>query len=140
VHPVFAAMLVIFCIIVLIQLVLMQRIFTLWLMARMANVDVGFMRILGMRFRKLNARLIVKAMIHASQGGVKEITLDMLEAHSLAGGHVLETVQAVVAAKKAGVSLDWATAAALDLSGRDVLAAVQEITDQKFREKTSSRK
>ena len=43
----------------------------------------------------------------------------------LAGGHVSRVVQALIAADKANIELDFNRAAAIDLAGRDVLEAVQ---------------
>jgi len=116
---VFGVVMCVFAIVVLVQLMRVLQILPLMIQARMANVEVGFVRLLGMRLRKVDARLIVNAMISAHQGGLNEITLDMLEAHYLAGGRVLETVQEMIIAKQAKVPLNWSTAAALDL--RDVV-------------------
>jgi uncharacterized protein YqfA (UPF0365 family) len=49
----------------------------------------------------------------------------MLEAHYLAGGNVDRVVNALIAADKAGIALDFKKATAIDLAGRDVLEAVQ---------------
>lgn len=55
----------------------------------------------------------------------------MLEAHYLAGGNVLRTVQAVIAANKANVKLDFKEAAALDLAGDDMLEVAKNIAKNK---------
>ncbi len=48
-----------------------------------------------------------------------------LEAHYLAGGNVPNVIRALIAAHRANIDLDWVTAAAIDLAGRDVLEAVR---------------
>jgi uncharacterized protein YqfA (UPF0365 family) len=45
--------------------------------------------------------------------------------HVLAGGDVSHVIRAIIAADRAGIQLDYDRAAAIDLAGRDVLAAVQ---------------
>ena len=48
-----------------------------------------------------------------------------MEAHYLAGGRVSAVVNALISADKANMSLDFKTATAIDLAGRDVFKAVQ---------------
>jgi len=48
-----------------------------------------------------------------------------LEAHLLAGGNVESVVNALISADKANMELDFKTATAIDLAGRNVLEAVQ---------------
>lgn len=48
-----------------------------------------------------------------------------LEAHYLAGGNVTNVVNAMISADKANIPMPFKCAAALDLAGRDVLAAVK---------------
>ena len=53
------------------------------------------------------------------------ITTKRLEAHYLAGGDVPRVINAIVAAQRADIDLDFDRAAAIDLAGRDVLDAVR---------------
>ena len=53
------------------------------------------------------------------------LSLNKLEAHYLAGGNVDRVVNALIAAQRAGIPLDFERACAIDLAGRDVLNAVQ---------------
>jgi uncharacterized protein YqfA (UPF0365 family) len=53
------------------------------------------------------------------------ITTDMLEAHYLAGGDVMRVSNAIIAAQRANIDLDFDRAAAIDLAGRDVMDAVK---------------
>jgi uncharacterized protein YqfA (UPF0365 family) len=50
---------------------------------------------------------------------------DMLEQHYLAGGNVDRVVDALIAAQKADIPLNFKRATAIDLAGRDVLTAVK---------------
>ena len=53
------------------------------------------------------------------------------ETHYLAGGHVASVVNALISADKANMNLDFKTATAIDLAGRDVLKAVQTSVNPK---------
>jgi uncharacterized protein YqfA (UPF0365 family) len=53
------------------------------------------------------------------------ILTQRLEAHYLAGGNVMKVIQAIIAAHRAGIDLDFDRAAAIDLAGRDVQDAVR---------------
>jgi len=48
-----------------------------------------------------------------------------LKRTTLQGGHVPNVVEALIAADKANIPLDWRRATAIDLAGRDIKAAVQ---------------
>ncbi|MDH4064445.1 MAG: flotillin-like protein FloA, partial [Acidobacteriota bacterium] len=54
-----------------------------------------------------------------------DIALNDLEAHYLAGGNVVNVVNAMISADKANIVMPFKRAAAIDLAGRDVLAAVK---------------
>ncbi len=97
----------------------------LWFRAYMSNAHVSILSLIGMSLRKVNAPLIVDARIMAVQAGLRDITTRRLEAHYLAGGHVLHVVRALIAAHRAAIDLDFDQAAAIDLAGRDVLDAVR---------------
>jgi uncharacterized protein YqfA (UPF0365 family) len=77
-----------------------------------------------MRFRKVPPKLIVTSKIMAVKAGL-DFSTDSLESHFLAGGNVSRVVQALIAADKANIELEFNRAAAIDLAGRDVLQAVQ---------------
>ena len=63
-------------------------------------------------------------MIRATKAGLS-IPINKLEAHYLAGGNVDRVVNALIAAQRAGIPLDFEKGCAIDLAGRDVLQAVQ---------------
>ena len=54
-----------------------------------------------------------------------------MEAHYLAGGHVLNVIKALISADKATIPLSFERAAAIDLAGRDVLDAVKTSVNPK---------
>ena len=97
----------------------------LWIAAVAAGVRLRIFELIGMRLRRVNPNVIVRALISSHKAGLTVSTSD-LEAHYLAGGNVLNVVSALIAADKArNISLDFAQAAAIDLAGRDVFEAVQ---------------
>ena len=83
-----------------------------------------FKDLVGMRLRKVSPRLIVIPQISATKAGI-DLDTSMLEAHYLAGGNVVNVVNALISASKADLPLSFEKAAAIDLAGRNVLEAVQ---------------
>ena len=96
----------------------------LWISARASGVKVRIGQLVGMRIRKVTPALIVAPMIKATKAGLV-LNLNKLEAHFLAGGNVDRVINALIAAQRAGIPLDFEQACAIDLAGRDVLQAVQ---------------
>jgi len=102
----------------------------LWFQAYMSNARVSMLSLIGMSLRQVNARVILQGKIMAMQAGVGSdpqtgITTRRLEAHYLAGGNVPGVINAIIAAHRADIDLDFDRAAAIDLAGRDVLEAVR---------------
>src|SRR5215210_2073017 len=104
------------------------RFFNFWLRARLANAPVGLFKMFGMSLRKVPVGMIVDHRITAVKAGI-DIPSDPLEAHYLAGGDVNQVILALIAADKAGISLDFNRACAIDLAtkgtGKTVLEAVR---------------
>jgi uncharacterized protein YqfA (UPF0365 family) len=67
----------------------------------------------------------VRSLIIANKAGIRGITSDQLETHYLAKGNLTAVIQAMIMADKANISLNYKNATAIDLAGRDVLAAVR---------------
>jgi uncharacterized protein YqfA (UPF0365 family) len=114
----------------LILLLAIAKYFKLWLQAYMSNARVSMLSLIGMGLRQVNSRVIVEGKIMAMQAGVgtdpnSGITTKRLEAHYLAGGDVPRVINAIIAAQRADIDLDFDKAAAIDLAGRDVLDAVR---------------
>jgi uncharacterized protein YqfA (UPF0365 family) len=102
----------------------------LWVRSFMSSADVSMGSLVGMGFRKVRPTIIVPAKIMAAQAKLdisrkNGISTNRLEAHYLAGGDVLRVINAIIAAHRAGIDLDFDRAAAIDLAGRDVLDAVK---------------
>lgn len=105
--------------------------FKLWLRAFVARARIGPFALLFMSLRKVNPTAIVDAKIMCVQAGLRDITTERLEAHYLAGGNIKTVVRALIVAHRARIELDWNTASAIDLAGRNVLEAVQTSVDPK---------
>jgi uncharacterized protein YqfA (UPF0365 family) len=118
-------------IIVIVLIVVLINYFNLWLRGYVTKASVSLPSLVFMSFRKVNANVIVDTKIMAVQSGLKNISTQSLEAHYLAGGNVRRVVQAMIVAQRAKIPLDWDTAAAIDLAGRNVLEAVQTSVDPK---------
>ena len=116
----------------LVMLLLVFNYGQLWFQAFWSKAPVTFLELLGMSLRKVNARTIVQARIMATQAGLgADITPRRLEAHYLAGGDVPRVIRALIAAQRADLDLDFDSACAIDLAGRDVLDAVQTSVNPK---------
>ena len=96
----------------------------LWFSALVSGVRISLIQLVLMRWRKVPPQVIVTAMIASKKAGI-ELGRDDLEAHFLAGGHVKSVVDSLISADKANMDLDFKTATAIDLAGRDVFEAVQ---------------
>src|ERR1044071_2161064 len=94
--------------------IILFNFFGLWLRARIANAPVSMGKMVGMRLRKVPVGLIVDNRITAVKAGL-DVRSDPLEAHYLAGGDVSHVVLALIAADKAGITLDFNRACAIDL-------------------------
>lgn len=95
----------------------------LWIAAKASGAGVSMLSLIAMRLRRVPPDQIVNARISAVKAGL-HVSVDMLEAHFLAGGRVEAVVSALISAQKAGIDLDFSRAAAIDLAGRNVLEAV----------------
>ena len=103
--------------------VIFMRFGFLWLQALLSGAHVRMTDLIGMWFRKVDARVIVINRINAVKAGL-DIGTDGLEAHYLAGGNVTKVVRSLIAANKAGIKLTFERTTAIDLAGRDVQDAV----------------
>ena len=114
----------------LIILIVMASYGKLWFQSYMSGADISLASLIGMTFRQVTPRIIVTAKVMATQAGLDidrtdGISTPRLEAHFLAGGNVMGVINAIIAAHRAGIDLDFDRAAAIDLAGRDVLDAVR---------------
>ncbi len=124
--------LIIFLAIVLIILLsILAKYISLWFQAFVSGTPISLFNIIGMSLRKIPPRVIVNARITLFKAGLKDIAVSDLETHYLAGGNVPNVVEAMIAADKANIALDWRRATAIDLAGRDIKAAVRTSVDPK---------
>ena len=97
-----AALIVIGAIIALVFLAVASRYFWLWIQAVMTGAKVGIYDLIGMLFRRVDARTIVRGKIMAVAAGIEDpdLTTQALEAHYLARGNVPQVIRALIAARK----------------------------------------
>lgn len=112
-------------VVIIIILSILGKFISLWFQAFVSGTPIPLFNIIGMSLRKIPPRVIVNARINLFKAGLKQITVADLETHYLAGGHVPNVVEALIAADKANIPLDWRRATAIDLAGRDIKDAVQ---------------
>jgi uncharacterized protein YqfA (UPF0365 family) len=98
------------------------------------QAPVPISKLLAMKFAGIPFGLIVDARITAVRAGIA-LSADEVASHFQAGGNVVPTVQAIIAAQKAGIELNWNRACAIDLatkgSGKSVVEAVRTSVDPK---------
>ncbi len=104
---------------------------SLYITALAARAEVGVGELIGMWLRGVNSTVIVRAKIQAWKAGLTEISTNDLETHYLAGGRVINVVNALISAERAKIPLDYRTACAIDLAGRDIVDAVNTSVNPK---------
>ncbi|QDU06686.1 flotillin-like protein FloA [Gimesia aquarii] len=112
-------------------LALFARYFKLWIQAFSSRARIGPFSLVFMSLRKVKPSVIVDSKIMAVQAGLTDVHTQALEAHYLAGGNVHRVVHALIVAHRAGIDLDWDTASAIDLAGRNIITAVETSVDPK---------
>ena len=115
---------------VIIIMAVVMRFIGVWIRALVSGVHVRLLSLVGMQLRRVSPSLIVDARIRILKAGL-DLDTDSLEAHLLAGGDVINVVNALIAADKADMHLNFQRAAAIDLAGRDVLEAVRTSVNPK---------
>ena len=117
-------LIVIGVILLIVALVIISYV-TTWIRSVLSGAPVGIPTLIAMRLRKVPYQLIVEARITSAKAGLM-VSSDSLEAHYLADGNVIQTIQAIIAADKAGISLNWERACAIDLATKGTDKSVQE--------------
>ena len=122
----FLVLLIVFgALIVLVFLFVFLRYANLWIRSVLTRAGVGPFDMVAMSLRRVNPAHIVNARVNLVQARITDVDKRDLEAHLLAGGNVMRVVRALIAADRAGIPLDFRTAASIDLAGRDLLEAVR---------------
>jgi uncharacterized protein YqfA (UPF0365 family) len=113
---------------------IMFNFFFIWLRAWAAGAPVTFIQLIALRLRSVPVGLIADTRITAVKSGLN-VSIDDLSTHFLAGGNVVMVIQALIAARKAGIHLDYDRACAIDLAtkgtGKTVLEAVKTSVNPK---------
>lgn len=120
----FGSIIVIVLILIFISIFLSFVPIGLWVTAFFSGVRIKISELIGMKLRRVKPSRIVRPAIKATKAGLN-LEIASLEAHYLAGGNVNTLVDALIAAQRANIPLQFERAAAIDLAGRDVLEAVQ---------------
>ena len=103
----------------------------LYVMAWSARAQVSISELVGMWLRNVNNSLIVQTKIQAWKAGLTDITTTDLESHYLARGRVPNVIRALISAHRAKIPMDFRTACAIDLAGRDIVDAVNTSVNPK---------
>ncbi len=105
-----------------------------YIRALVSKANVKFIELIGLSLRKVPVSLIVDSRITAVKSGLT-VSIDQLSAHFQAGGNVEMVVQALIAAKKAQIHLEFDKACAIDLAtkgtGKTVFEAVRTSVNPK---------
>jgi uncharacterized protein YqfA (UPF0365 family) len=107
----------------LIIFLMLVQFFGIWLQAKMARAEVGFIEVIAMRVRKVDIREVILSHISLHQAGIC-VGVDKLRDHYLAGGRVALTSRVLMIAKKLEIPVTWEKAAALDLQGEEYVRAI----------------
>jgi uncharacterized protein YqfA (UPF0365 family) len=94
-----------------------QRVLTLWLQAYMMATPITLFDILGMRFRKVDAKRVVRAMIMAKQTAI-DLPLADLERAYLQGADLEKVTLALIAAKRQNREVSWQELVEADLEDK----------------------
>jgi uncharacterized protein YqfA (UPF0365 family) len=109
---------VVLAIAVIIGLVIFGIVFSIvgaWVKAMFNGAPVGIGKLVALKFASIPYNVIVDARITAVRAGIA-LSADQIASHFQAGGNVVPTVQALIAAQKAGIELGWDRACAIDLA------------------------
>lgn len=142
-QPIAVGIAVVIVIFVLIFLAMFAQFIGLWIQCIMTGAGISFPHLIMMYIRRVNPSEIVRAKIMAVQAGLTEVyplSAKDLESHFLSGGNVMKVIRALIAANRANIDLDWQTAQAIDLAGRDILEAVRTSVYPKVIDCPDSRK
>ena len=112
-------------IIAVIALIVVISFINTWLKAMLAGAPVSILTLIAMRLRGVPYGMIVDSRIIAVKAGL-DLTINQLEEHYLAEGHLIPTIQALIAAEKAGMDLSWKQACAIDLATKGTGKTVGE--------------
>ncbi|MDK3159452.1 flotillin-like protein FloA [Kamptonema cortianum] len=115
-------------ILLIVGIVFIANFFGLWIRAKTSGAPIGYVELMALWLRKIPRATIVDNRITAVQAGIP-LTTKQLSVHYLSGGNVFMVVQALIAAQKAMIHLEFDQACAIDLAtkgtGKNVVDAVK---------------
>ncbi|MBU6400921.1 MAG: flotillin-like protein FloA [Verrucomicrobia bacterium] len=124
----------ILALIIFVIIVVVINFFSVWIRALFSGAKVKFTELIALRLRNVPVGLVVDTRITAVKSGLP-VSVDDLSTHFLAGGNIEMVVLALIAAKKAGIRLEFDRACAIDLAtkgtGKTVLEAVKTSVNPK---------
>ena len=97
---------------------------SLWIQAQLSGAPIGAFNLVGMSLRRVDPSMITLARIMSKKAGL-DINSDRLEAHALAGGHVIAVVQALIASSKANITLSFRFARAYSPTVASILSSLR---------------
>ncbi len=112
-------------IVAVVALVVVISFINTWLKAMLAGAPVSILTLIAIRLRGVPYGMIVDSRIMAVKAGL-DLTINQLEEHYLAEGHLIPTIQALIAAEKASMDLSWKQACAIDLATKGTGKTVGE--------------
>ena len=102
--------------------------FAIWLRALTSGAKVSYTELIALRLRGVPVGPVVNVRITAIKSGLP-LSIDELSTHFLARGNIEAVVQALIAARKANIHLEFDSACAIDLAtkgtGKSVIEAVR---------------
>ncbi|NDV47353.1 hypothetical protein D0T49_09880 [Paludibacter sp. 221] len=102
-----------------------------WITAKVASVHIPLSQLFLIRIRKIPPNEMVMCMIEIHKAELKDIHMNDLQAHYLAGGNVQNVIHALITAKCANINLTFRLAAAIDLAGKNILEGVIKLRKKK---------
>ncbi|CDE84345.1 uPF0365 protein VDG1235_701 [Coraliomargarita sp. CAG:312] len=123
--PIGTIITVILGVVALVAFVVIISFINTWLKALLAGAPVSMLTLIAMRLRGVPYGMIVDSRIMAVKAGL-DLTINQLEEHYLAEGHLIPTIQALIASDKAGMDLSWKQACAIDLATKGTGKTVGE--------------
>jgi len=123
--PITTIMFIIAGIVAIIAFVVVISFVNTWLKALLAGAPVSMLTLIAMKLRGVPYGMVVDSRIMAVKAGLN-LTINELEEHYLAEGHLIPTIQALIAADKAGMDLSWKQACAIDLATKGTAKTVGE--------------
>jgi len=104
-----------------------------WIKALSVGLNISLMDFVGMRLRNIPHDKIVDNLIKLKKAGLN-VTIQELQSHYLAGGNTDRLCNALIEAKSKNKNIDFATAADMELSGRDIMETIDGRSGEKVME------